>query len=190
MKLVFSSRMPWANLSIETLQREFNAAFPKFYAELQVDDAATVWVLNPLRSARGCDSHHIMQTIRDLGILRCQIGNEAIKAVIKHLPGQYNKRMLESQSARVSCTWHFSPFFDTLFSTSIPFLLQDPSFSQVTQQQKNKRHTSNDIAKPIQDVIITIQGHYWTNHCYYRPNPKHHSRRRPSNRSHPPRPTN
>ena len=43
-----------------------------------------------------------MQTIRDLGILRCQIGNEAIKAVIKHLPGQYNKRTLESQSARAA----------------------------------------------------------------------------------------
>ena len=53
MKLVFSSRTPWANPSIETLQREFDAAFPKFYAELQVDDAATVPVLNPLRSARG-----------------------------------------------------------------------------------------------------------------------------------------
>ena len=43
-----------------------------------------------------------MQTFRDLGILRCHIGNEAIKAVVEYLPGQYNKRVLKSKSARAA----------------------------------------------------------------------------------------
>lgn len=47
-------------------------------------------------------AHDAMQTIRDLGILRCQIGNEAIKAVTEHLPTQYNRRTLDSKSARAA----------------------------------------------------------------------------------------
>ena len=43
-----------------------------------------------------------MQTIRDLGVLRYQIGNEAIKAVIEYLPSQYNKRTFESKPTRAA----------------------------------------------------------------------------------------
>lgn len=42
MELVFSSRTPWVNPPIETLQQEFNAAFPTYRAELHLDDAAIV----------------------------------------------------------------------------------------------------------------------------------------------------
>ena len=41
-----------------------------------------------------------MQTLRDLGVLRNQIGNEGLEAVIEYLPGQYTKRMLGSKDAR------------------------------------------------------------------------------------------
>ena len=51
----------------------------------------------------------------------------------------------------VSCTWHFSLFSNPLFSTSIPFLLQNPSFSQVTQQRRNK----GILAMMIQDEYKT-----------------------------------
>jgi hypothetical protein len=34
--------------------------------------------------------------------LRCQVGQEAIKAVNEHLPNQYNKRQLDSMSARAA----------------------------------------------------------------------------------------
>jgi len=40
------------------------------------------------------------QTIRDLGVLRSQIGSEGLTAVIEYLPGQYTKRMLDSKDAR------------------------------------------------------------------------------------------
>ena len=43
-----------------------------------------------------------MQTIRDLGILRCQIGNEAIKAVTEHLQSQYDKRKFISKPTRAA----------------------------------------------------------------------------------------
>jgi len=43
-----------------------------------------------------------VQTIRDLGVLRCQVGQEAIKAVTEHLPSQYNKRQLDSKLARAA----------------------------------------------------------------------------------------
>lgn len=38
--------------------------------------------------------------LRDLGVLRNQIGNEGLVAVIEHLPTQYNKQMLVSKDAR------------------------------------------------------------------------------------------
>ena len=40
------------------------------------------------------------QTLRDLGVLRNQIGNEGLTAVIEYLPSQYTKRMLGSTEAR------------------------------------------------------------------------------------------
>src|ERR1700753_2895644 len=41
-----------------------------------------------------------MQTLRDLGVLCNQIGNEGLTAVIEYLPTQYTKRMLGSKDAR------------------------------------------------------------------------------------------
>ena len=41
-----------------------------------------------------------MQTLWDLGVLRNQIGNEGLEAVIEYLPGQYTKQMLGSKDAR------------------------------------------------------------------------------------------
>ena len=40
------------------------------------------------------------QTLRDLGVLRYQIGNEGLTAVIEHLPSQYVTRMLGSKELR------------------------------------------------------------------------------------------
>jgi hypothetical protein len=42
------------------------------------------------------------QTIRDIGVLRNQIGNEGLSAVIEFLPGQYTKRTLNSKTARAN----------------------------------------------------------------------------------------
>jgi len=41
-----------------------------------------------------------MQTLRDLGVLRNQIGNEGLTAVIEYLPSQYTKRALGSKDTR------------------------------------------------------------------------------------------
>lgn len=41
-----------------------------------------------------------IQTLRDLGVLRNQIGSEGLAAVIEHLPSQYTKRMLKEKDAR------------------------------------------------------------------------------------------
>ena len=43
-----------------------------------------------------------MQTLRDIGVLRYQIGDEAIKAVVKYLPDQYNRRTLESKPTKAA----------------------------------------------------------------------------------------
>ena len=43
-----------------------------------------------------------MQTLRDVGVLRNQIGNEALTSVIEHLPKQYIKRMLNSKDERAN----------------------------------------------------------------------------------------
>ena len=40
------------------------------------------------------------QTLRDLGVLRNQIGSEGLTAAIEYLPGQYSKRTLSSKDAR------------------------------------------------------------------------------------------
>lgn len=40
------------------------------------------------------------QTLRDLGVLRHQIGYEGVTAVTEYLPSQYDKRMLTSKGAR------------------------------------------------------------------------------------------
>jgi len=42
MKLIFSSNTPWVNPSVESLQQEFNAAFPMYHATLHLNDAAAI----------------------------------------------------------------------------------------------------------------------------------------------------
>lgn len=42
--------------------------------------------------------------LRELGVLRNQIGGEGLAAVITYLPRQYNKRMLGSKEARAKYT--------------------------------------------------------------------------------------
>ena len=68
--------------------------------------------------------------------------------------------------------------FYTLF-TSRPFTFSSHAAT------KEQRHTSNDDTRQIQNAIIAILGHYRTSHRYSRPNPRHRSRRRPSNHSRP-----
>lgn len=45
-------------------------------------------------------SHVPTQTLRDVGLLRNQIGNEGLTAVIEYLPTQYTRRMLNSKDTR------------------------------------------------------------------------------------------
>ena len=49
-RTVFSSTSPWINPPIETLQREFNAAYPNYQVKLHLDDAAVAPVLIPTLS--------------------------------------------------------------------------------------------------------------------------------------------
>ena len=102
-KLVFSSNTPWVNPSLDALQQGFDATFPSYRFQLHLDDAAVVLVcimcLLLLRDVPYCCT---VQTIRDIGILHCQIGQEAIKAVTQYLPSQYTKRQFNSASARAA----------------------------------------------------------------------------------------
>ena len=93
------SETPWNNPSLQSLQRELNHAYPTHRIRLHSDDAATV----PVSLYRCCHDDTVLmttKTLRDLGVLQNQIGNEGLTAVIEHLPSQYNKRMLGSKDAR------------------------------------------------------------------------------------------
>ena len=57
------------------------------------------------------------------------------------------------------------------FSTSIPPLLQDPSFSQVTQQQRNKSKDNSSI-DDTRNAVLLLQTDYKANRHYYRPSPR------------------
>ena len=41
-----------------------------------------------------------LQTLRDIGVLRNQIGSEGLAAVVEYLPEQYTQRMLNSKDSR------------------------------------------------------------------------------------------
>ena len=58
-------------------------------------------------------------------------------------------------------------------STSIPPLLQDPSFSQVTQQQRNKGKDNSSI-DDTRNTVLLLQTDYKANRRYYRPSPRRH----------------
>lgn len=76
------SDQPWSNPSLDVLQLELNRVYPTHRIRLHSDDAA------------------VIPTLRDLGVLRNQIGNEGLTAVIEYLPSQYTKRMLGSKDTR------------------------------------------------------------------------------------------
>jgi len=84
MKLVFSGVSPWSNPSLSVYQDEFNIVYSPLQYHLHTDDAV------------------VIPTNRDLGVLRNQIGAEALMAVIEYLPTQYTKRMLGSKSERAT----------------------------------------------------------------------------------------
>jgi hypothetical protein len=84
MRLVFSDVFPWSNPALEVYQHEFNLIYPHLHYCLHTSDAV------------------ILPTNRDLGVLRNQIGSEALWAVIEYLPSQYTKRMLGSKTERAS----------------------------------------------------------------------------------------
>lgn len=56
-------------------------------------------------------TYSILQTNRDLSVLRSQIGSDALNAVVKFLPTQFTKRMLNSKVARAT-------YIDTLLNSS------------------------------------------------------------------------
>ena len=92
------SETPWTNPDLASLQRELNHVYPTHRIRLHSDDAAVVpvsfhcfYIVSTLMK---------IQTLRDLGVLRNQIGSEGLAAVIEYLPSQYNKRMLGSKDAR------------------------------------------------------------------------------------------
>ena len=99
MDLVCSSERPWTNPSLELLQRELNRTYPNHLIKLHSDDAAVLPV-----SLSHCNVNARLltqlQTLRELGVLRNQIGNEGLNAVIEYLPVRFTKQMLGSKDMR------------------------------------------------------------------------------------------
>ena len=95
------SGSPWTNPGLSSLQREFNHAYPTHRIRLHSDDAAVI----PVSIDRHCYALPVYsqthtQTLRDLGVLRNQIGSEGLSAVIAFVPRQYTRRMLRATEAR------------------------------------------------------------------------------------------
>ena len=78
-------------------------AYPSYHVRLHLDDAAAAPVCaflhHPFFEGRLPNES---QTIRDLSVLRCNMGKEAVTAVNEHVRGQYDKRQLNSKSARAT----------------------------------------------------------------------------------------
>ena len=90
MELVCSSEKPWTNPSLELLQRELNRTYPTHRIKLHSNDAAVLPVSHSYCDAStGLLTH--LQTLRELGVLRNQIGNEGLNAVIEYLPLRFMK---------------------------------------------------------------------------------------------------
>lgn len=105
MKLIFSNTLPWNNPSLSVCQQEFNLVYstsPRYC--LHMDDAVVipVTISNINKPDINVLTSPTPQTNCGLGVLRNQIGAEALAAVIDHLPTQYNKRMLDSVSKRAA----------------------------------------------------------------------------------------
>ena len=102
MKLVFSGTSPWSNPSLTVYQHEFNQVYSLLQYRLHGDDAVVMPVTILSNRDIGTLTFPTPQTNRDLGILRNQIGAEALMAVIEFLPTQYDKRALDSKSKRAA----------------------------------------------------------------------------------------
>ncbi|KAF9787362.1 hypothetical protein BJ322DRAFT_1017299 [Thelephora terrestris] len=101
MKIVFYDKLPWSNPLCPVYQKEFSIIYPDLPFQIHPDDAVVLPVKYPELSSFSIFSHFLTsQTNRELGVLRNQIGSDALAAVIKYLPTQYNKRMLDSKAAR------------------------------------------------------------------------------------------
>ena len=86
------TNVPWNNPSLLSLQHVLNHVYPTHRIRLHSDDAAVIPVSFRRNSGHSIKkSSHIVQTLRDLGVLRNQIGNEGLTAVIESLPTQYDK---------------------------------------------------------------------------------------------------
>lgn len=102
-KLVFSDILPWNNPSLPVLQCEFDLVYAPLRYQLHADDTAVIPVTIFVSVCKAFTfSRPTLQTNRDLGVLRNQIGAEGLTAVIEFLPGQYDKRMLNSKAARAA----------------------------------------------------------------------------------------
>lgn len=93
------SKTPWTNPTLQLLQRELNLAYRTRQLRLHSDDAAVIPVSSSYHHAI-TTSLQSPQTLRDLGVLRNQIGSEGLAAVLEYLPGQFTKRMINSKDAR------------------------------------------------------------------------------------------
>ena len=91
---------PWSNPALPSLQHELNRAYPTHQIRLHSDDAAVVPVSACHHDNENHQTHANSQTLRDLGVLRNQIGSEGLTAVIEYLPSQFTKRMLGSKDLR------------------------------------------------------------------------------------------
>ena len=91
---------PWHNPPLSSLQYELNRVYPTHRIRLHSDDAGVIPVSFNFHPNANTKSYKSPQTLRNLGVLRNQIGNEGVTAVIKYLPSQYSKRMLGSKDAR------------------------------------------------------------------------------------------
>ena len=67
----------------------------------------------------------------------------------------------------------FALLTHSLFHFYTPPLLQDPSSSQVTQQQRNKGKDNSSIDN-TRNAVLLLQTDYKANHHYYRPSPRRH----------------
>lgn len=83
-----------------SLQHELNRAYLTHQIRLHSDDAAVVPISACHHDNENHQTHANSQTLRDLGVLRNQIGSEGLTAVIEYLPSQFTKRMLGSKDLR------------------------------------------------------------------------------------------
>ena len=91
LKDVCAGDKPWSNPALPSLQHELNRAYPTHQIRLHSDDAAVVPVSACHHDNENHQTHANSQTLRDLGVLRNQIGSEGLTAVIEYLPSQFTK---------------------------------------------------------------------------------------------------